>query len=377
MPSVDRPGSGKRLAHYPQDDGALCCCEYIDRHGNKAHFFGLLCACEDIDQAAENLIRGDGVGTGQLDEIIAEIDDRMRVPFPGGAWHIGVPGAVPWVVLPPLLLLGAISARFLVLAAISVFPILFWWHRRSLRLRRRTALLFSWMLASLAYETLLYALCMPHRQSELASAGFATPLTFTLFLLILVKRVDPTSCDDIADAEGAAARTNRCAVCCVRVPRYDHYCAWVDEPVGSANHRAYLGFVTSITVTCLLGAAQLGGVATSGPDGWSLARAWHHNESSIILSFALYGVAIGAAVLALLVHQLTLIASGRTAYEARRAGRTTATGGEEPPSEPAASHVHAGIADHVRTFLEQTRPLSATGAAALTGRPVGKEEKEG
>ena len=37
----------------------------------------------------------------------------------------------------------------------------------------------------------------------------------------------------------------------------DHYCAWVDEPIGAANHRAYLGFVVSMLSTCLLGATQL------------------------------------------------------------------------------------------------------------------------
>ena len=359
-------------AHYPQDDSPLCCCEYTDRHGNRSHIFGLLCACEDIDQAAENMFTGKGVGKGQLDEIIAEIDDRMRVPFPGGAWHIGVPGAVPWLVLPFILLFGGISARFLIIAAASLFPILFWWHRRSLRLRKRSVFLFSWMLASLAYETLLYALCMPHRQSELASASFVTTVLLTIFMLLLVKRVDPTSCADACDAAGAAARTYRCAVCSVSVPRYDHYCAWVDEPVGAANHRAYLGFVASMSSTCLLGGAQIVSVVMAGADGWSLASAWQANQSSVMLSFALYAIVIGVAVLTLLVHQLILILSGRTAYEARRAARKTgaeedATAAAEPPV--AAGPATVGLAHHVYTFGMQTRPLSSTVVAALAGRP--------
>ena len=127
--------------------------------------------------------------------------------------------------------------------------------------------------------------------------------------LLLVKRVDPTSCADACDAAGAAARTYRCAVCSVSVPRYDHYCAWVDEPVGAANHRAYLGFVASMSSTCLLGGAQIVSVVMAGADGWSLASAWQANQSSVMLSFALYAIVIGVAVLTLLVHQLILILS--------------------------------------------------------------------
>lgn len=365
-----------RTPHYPQDDSPLCCCEYVDRHGNKSHVLGLLCACEEIDEAADKLLRGQGVGRDLMGEMLSEIDDRFRVPFPGGAWHIGLPGAVPWLLLPPLLLFGSISARFLLLAAIALLPSLFWWHRRSLRLRKRSPFLFSWMLASLAYESALYALVMPHNQSHAASAAFVVPLTLTLALVGVIKRADPTSATGIADAAGAAARTHRCGVSGARVPRYDHYCAWVDEPVGAANHRAYLLFVSSMLVTCVGGAAQMVH-ATVTRAGWSPSLAWHHNRSTILLSFGCYGFAVGAAVFALLAHQTILLCSGRTAYEARRAAR-----GDAPPdggassTPPSSDPPPAVLLGPLATFWAQTAPLHVTVRAAWDGRRPPEADKD-
>lgn len=316
-------------------------------------------------------MRGHGLDGNLLDEIFKEIDDRLRLPLPGGAWHIGVPGVVPWMVLPPMLLMGGYSARTLVLVAGALLPSLFWWHRRSLRLRRRSAFLLSWMLASLGFETLLYALALRFgflRQSSAATACFGAPLCLTLILFVFLKRIDPTSMAGVADSSGASARSHLCAVCAIRVPRYDHYCSWVDEPIGSANHRAYLAFVASMFVTCLVGGLQL--VQTSFALGWSAQHAWHANRSSVFLSCGGYGIAVACAVGVLLGNQLMLIATGRTTSEARRHARVRAAvaGGGRDGAASEGGEVGGGRKVDGRgegRFLEQTAPLGAALVAAL------------
>ena len=357
-----------RAPHYPQSDEPLCCCEYRDRHGHRATILGFFCACDELDQAADRLLTGRGVSGEAFDELISEIDDRLRVPWFGGAWHIGVPGALPWMLLPWLLLIGGISARFLLLCLALTLPSLLWWHRRTLKLRRRTGLLYSWMLASLAYETCLYAIALRFEwlaQSSAATAAFATPLMLALLLLIIIRRVDPTCVEAIADADAATSRTHRCAVCGVRVPRYDHYCAWVDAPIGAANHRAYIAFVAAMIATCAIGSAQL--LHAAGVD---FSDAWRTNASSVLLSFGLYGMAIACAVCALLAHQLSLILSGYTNIEARHRGRPAADGDKPMPVPPST------VNGCVSSFLRQTAPLSATLAAAWAGRGASATAKE-
>ena len=253
----------------------------------------------------------------------------------------------------------------------ALLPSLFWWHRRSLRLRRRSAFLLSWMLASLGFETLLYALALRFgflRQSSAATACFGAPLCLTLILFVFLKRIDPTSMAGVADSSGASARSHLCAVCAIRVPRYDHYCSWVDEPIGSANHRAYLAFVASMFVTCLVGGLQL--VQTSFALGWSAQHAWHANRSSVFLSCGGYGIAVACAVGVLLGNQLMLIATGRTTSEARRHARVRAAvaGGGRDGAASEGGEVGGGRKVDGRgegRFLEQTAPLGAALVAAL------------
>ena len=415
---------------YPQDDDPLCCCEYRNRHGERAHVCGCCCMCDEIDQAADGLVSGRGVGRDQIDEILKEIDDRIRVPVPfvGGAWHVGVPGGVPWVLLPLLLLVGAISARCLLFVACAMLPSIYWWHRRGLRLRRRSPFLMSWMLASLAYETALYARVMPDAQSEAATLAFAAPLLATLLLFGAIKRVDAASTAGVADVGGAMRRAHRCAVCAVLVPRYDHYCSWVDEPIGAANHRAFLAFVLSMVLACSIGACQMlqhmaapaaalhregspsagGGVADLAPAPWSV-RWWgwwwwrtlvEANASSPLLSFTAYALAVSLAVGALLVHQLSLVAAGTTTHGARRRARAPTAGSSSSgiryaPADDVAASAEPGtaavgtssssgsssgdgggaaaeleerttmtLAAACREFLEQTAPLGTTLLAA-------------
>ena len=323
--------------HYPQDDGALCCCEYYNRRGERAHILALCCACDELDAAADALLRGRRVENDHTDEVIREIDDRLRLPLPGGAWHIGLPGAVPWLVLPWLLLLGSISARCLLVAALLVFPTVLWWHTRALRLRRRSRFLMCWMIASLTYEAAVYACTVARSANALASSIWFGCLGMSVALFVHCRTIDPTRTERIADARGALRRSGYCALTTLNVPRYDHYCAWIDASVGAANHRParglqqqcftscrglqqkcllacpcmpisrrplrpFLAFVCSLLLTCALGSAQY--FQHAARRGWSVS-ALKSNQSCLTAACALYGVAVTSALAALLLHQVT------------------------------------------------------------------------
>ena len=308
-------------------------------------------------------MRGAGISRDAIDEVLADMDDRIRLPLPcsGGAWHVGVAGSVPWLLLPSLLLLGAASARGLVAAAIAMLPSIYWWHSRALRLRRRSKLLMSWMLASLTYESLLYALVLAPSQTHIETAMFTAPLCVTLLLFAAMKRVDPSRTDGLAEAGCAVARSVHCAVCGITIPRYDHYCAWIDEPIGSANHRAYVGFVACMLATCVVGAWQLG---SREMGAWR--QVYANNASSFLLAGALYGIAIAIAVGALLAHQISLISAGTTAYEARRRRRRDAK--EEPSARRNAEHGATYTGQNWRAFGRQTATLADTLRRAAIGR---------
>ena len=198
-------------AAYPQDDTSpLCCCEFFNRRGERTHVLQMCCACEEFDEACDLWVRGSRVGRDRLDEIFAEFDDRMRLPLPGGAWHVGLPAVVPWLVLPLHVLVGSLGVRCFCLSAVVMLPSLLWWHMRTLRLRRRTRLLPSWLLASLAFTHLVYwCKGVPHAQPTAATAVLAALDAATLGCLWLVHATDPSSMRRVVDAAGAEARAAR------------------------------------------------------------------------------------------------------------------------------------------------------------------------
>ena len=65
--------------HYPQDDeSALCCCEYYNRRGERAHVLGCCCACDELDSAADRLFRGWGVPSEHANEIDRERERERK-----------------------------------------------------------------------------------------------------------------------------------------------------------------------------------------------------------------------------------------------------------------------------------------------------------
>ena len=58
--------------------------------------------------------------------------------------------------------------------------------------------------------------------------------------------------------------------------RYDHYCAWLDQSIGAANHRPFLGFVTSLLFMSSFGSSSLAQHAHRGNWRWQLLL---HNQS--------------------------------------------------------------------------------------------------
>ncbi|KAL1508349.1 hypothetical protein AB1Y20_004459 [Prymnesium parvum] len=351
---------------------ALCCCEYYNRRGERMHILACCCACDELDAAADRLLRGRGLPSAEAAGVLREIDDRCRLPFPRGAWHIGVPGALPWLLLPLAAAAAAASARLLLLLALLLLPSLL----LASRLCRRSRFLPCWVLASLWYEALVLLRC------EASGAWFC--LAAASVLLFVLTATLPPTLDGVADAKGAAARAVSCRVSGLLVPRYDHFCFWIDQPVGAHNHRAFLGFVLSITLTCAVGAYLLAQHAAA--EGWEWSRLLL-NESSLLVVCSLYGGAVACATSALLVHQLLLIGSGRTMYEARRRRRTpegavkagaaqaaddTAksvryTGSFRPPPEPLSWWAN------LHEFRAQTAPLFTW---ASTTAPVRSETAE-
>ena len=281
---VDLRNMARAFRGYAEDDAAaattnddesaaarpdpLCCCEYVSHRGERTHLLSICCNCEEFDTAFDKLLGGRGVSSDSFDAVLADCDDRMRCPNPaGGATRVGVAGVVPILVLPALGAIGGRSAAGLALAAVATLPTVLWWHRRMLRLRRRSRFLLMWLIVSTVLVLAVYENRVPH--DRFASQVFGPLLFIATLSLARVLYTDP-GCRallglGVADAAAAELRGARCPVSGVAVARFDHFCSWLDMPIGAANHRSYLSFVASIAAASAVGGLSLAAEACASP----------------------------------------------------------------------------------------------------------------
>ena len=56
--------------------GDLCCCEYINSHGERSHLMALFCDCEELDDTVDRFFKGVAIPTSRSHEIMFTIEDR-------------------------------------------------------------------------------------------------------------------------------------------------------------------------------------------------------------------------------------------------------------------------------------------------------------
>ena len=78
-----------------EEGGGLCCCEYWGEAGERQHLLGLCCDCEAVDRAGDALLTGGSVDTQTVRQILDTVEDRLRLPWRGGAVRIPLGWVLP------------------------------------------------------------------------------------------------------------------------------------------------------------------------------------------------------------------------------------------------------------------------------------------
>lgn len=315
----------------------LCCCEYVNGHGQTVHMLQLCCECDAFDRLADAALSA-APADARADafaKAVADIDQRIRFvwPFGGGAAHIGLAGLIAPALLAAAALAAASSFVGLLLAAIALPVAAAIAHRSLLRMRARNGLLLSSTLHAYALFSLHFFIASFPRASDLANA---ITITFGVMAVLALgaARTQPHA-PPSGDSYGlVCARAHRCRVTGAVVARYDHYCAWLDVPVGLGNHRAFLAFVALTAAAAAADGAHAAAGALAAceeppPTAVGFASAlhrcvlWHARRNRGSLDFAVASCMAGTtlAVLLLLVGQCTLISRNLTTYESRHGSR--------------------------------------------------------
>uniref|UniRef100_A0A674P685 Palmitoyltransferase n=1 Tax=Takifugu rubripes TaxID=31033 RepID=A0A674P685_TAKRU len=360
----------KRAARVQQgEEVTLCCCEYVNRHGERSHVAACCCDCEDLDDS--------------LAKVAEVVKDRVRVPWLwGGARKVDLSIIPPLILLPALLHLAAL--HFLLgLVVLTALPGLVLWYYYFTHYKKGQTLFFlSLALFSLGYMYYLFITeVFPSGDISLAQVSMVTVgVVLTLIALVYTKREpgivplnqNPVPCtvrcdssltDNSTginggrqDATMAAAdrirssgqedaepkessrrnwcttcrvmrppRAGHCRICGVCVLRLDHHCVWINSCVGQANHRSFLLTLILFLLTSLYGISLvLQSVCPKQPLLLALLSCpgvYNQYRTALCFTCAWYSSIVTGGLLHLLAVQVINISHNVTEREARVALR--------------------------------------------------------
>ncbi|KAM9826930.1 palmitoyltransferase ZDHHC23-B [Neosynchiropus ocellatus] len=361
MSAVRKRGTGVK-----EEDETLCCCEYLNRRGERSHVAACCCDCEDLDEACDRLFKNEPQKPETLSRVADVVTDRLRVPWLwGGARKVELSVVPPLVILPALLHLAALHLLLGVLVLTALPGLLLWYYYFTHRKKGRTLFFLSLALFSLVYMYYLFISEVVPRggigqaQVALVSVG----VLLTLAALVLTKREPGTVGPDqelvhstvtyyslSSDTEnkdvtvtGRAEspddrrswcstcrvvrppRAGHCRICGVCVLRLDHHCVWINSCVGQRNHRSFLATLVLFLATSVYGISL---VLRSVCPGQNLATAllycpgvYDQYSSALCFTCSWYCTIVTAGLLHLLLVQLVNISCNVTEREARIALR--------------------------------------------------------
>ncbi|XP_053912520.1 palmitoyltransferase ZDHHC23 isoform X3 [Cuculus canorus] len=133
------------------EEQPLCCCEYVDRSGQRNHLAACCCDCPDLDEGCERWLTCRSLPPGALERIADTVADRVRIPWFAGAVKVNVSLVPPLVLLPVLLHIAALHFLLGLVILTSLPVVVLWYYYLTHRRKERTLFFLSLGLFSLGY----------------------------------------------------------------------------------------------------------------------------------------------------------------------------------------------------------------------------------
>ena len=301
-----------------EDDEEMNCCEYVREDGEVRHVLQCFCECNDLDSLADDCIKSCCEGRmlegaayrEKLRRVFHSCGERARLPWPGGAVPIPWPGA--WAAVAVLWtwrrLLGISTwlpwVMFWLLLGVGH---LLWMHLMFLTLPLRSEYLVSWILVSIVslYEDYWHHVWP--RQKWLWCI-----ISHLLLLEVLISFGASVVLRPKREQDISITGSFPCRVCGHSIPGRDHHCVWINQCVGSHNHRSFVLFLMGLTLLAWSYAMMLlfeFGARAEMTTLELFASIWKTQRVLSPLEGAIYATAGGVFTLVLLIAQVMSISS--------------------------------------------------------------------
>nr|CBN81968.1 Probable palmitoyltransferase ZDHHC23 [Dicentrarchus labrax] len=373
----------KQATKVPEAEEILCCCEYVNRLGERSHVAACCCDCEDLDDACDRFLKREPQKAESLAQVAAVVSDRVRVPWLwGGARRVELSVIPPLILLPVLLHLAALHFLLGIVVLTALPGLVLWYYYFTHRKKGRTLFFLSLALFSLGYMYYLFitevlpsgnvgqvevtvvtigviltlvalihtkrepGIVRPHQESVHSTVTYYSPLADRdpavnggrqNVTMTVANRAISSSEQAVELKESSRRnwcpvcrvvrppRAGHCRICGVCVLRLDHHCVWINSCVGQANHRSFLLTLVLFLLTSLYGISLV--LQSVCPKQHHLTALFYcpgvYDQYSTALCFtcAWYSSIVTGGLLHLLMVQVINVSYNVTEREARIALR--------------------------------------------------------
>lgn len=167
---------------------------------------------------------------------MATLQDRIRIPWRGGAKQVSLDTILPIVIIPVMLLLAAISHWWTVFSFTTVLVFLAYFSCNFKRTIPTTKFFFVWVCVSLCTQYIIFEFIVIPFLQILVEENIASTILILGFIICLynTKRQTSSLCEGMeselengqADRINSSPRAHNCSVCRLTIPEYDHHCIW-------------------------------------------------------------------------------------------------------------------------------------------------------
>ena len=318
------------------------CCEYTrERDGATRHVFQLFCECNEVDASLEDLLTsGKMPSQSRCRRLEMDISDRIRIPWINGAIKLNI-----WFFLIPLLFTVEYYLAYLssspFLTSYFVNGSVVWLS--VIAMKTKDSAQSKLHLYFTAYGILQVMYSYHHIKyyqhdtiNDHVKHYFYMNIfrDFSLFSIVLLsffslQYIDPGTLPSMTppktNGKKALAlyymkhfnqRAKYCQIAQCGIAHYDHYCIWVNKPIGRDNKRWFLLFCLSMSMCgAIFWKDVYSGEHNNLRYGWHDAAVVNGHIYLILVSTrSFFGF---VATLMLLVRQMYLISIGLTTYENR------------------------------------------------------------